>query len=169
MSYYILIRGPLGVGKSTIAKKLANKLEGYYILMDDVLAKHGLDKVPPQAKCIPVENFIKADKLILPEARNYLQRGKVVVFDACFYHKTHIEHILQNLDFPHYAFTLKAPLKVCIGRDCKRNKVYGKEAAAAVHNLVSRFDYGIVIDTSKLSIAQTVKKILSHLPESERF
>jgi predicted kinase len=164
MSYFIIIRGPLGIGKSTIAKRISNILKAEYVPIDLVLEKHGLDKTDKNAGCIPASNFIKADDLILPELEEKLKRGKKVVFDACFYHKEHIEHLIQQLQYPHYVFSLKAPLDVCIERDSKRKKTHGKDAAAAVYYLVSRFDYGIAIEVGGKNINQSVKEIISHLP-----
>ena len=37
MSYYIIIRGPLGCGKSTIAKKISKILNAKYISMDEIV------------------------------------------------------------------------------------------------------------------------------------
>lgn len=165
MSYYIIIRGPLGIGKSTIAKRLSEILDAKYIDIDSILKKQGLDKVDKNAGCIPTKNFIKVDEIIFPEIKEKLNKGKIVIFDACFYHKEHIEHIIQNLLYPHYIFTLKAPLEVCIERDSKRKKTHGKDAATAVHYLVSKFDYGTTIDISKKGIEQAVQEILSYLPK----
>jgi len=168
MSYYIIIRGPLGVGKSTIAQRLAKRLSAEYVPIDLVLEKHGLDKVDKDAKCIPTENFIKVDEIIIPKIKEKLKKGKKVIFDACFYHKEHIEHLIQNLPYPHYIFTLKAPLEACIERDGKREKTHGRDAAIAVYNLVSKFDYGVVIDSKKKDVEQTVNEILSYLKEPDR-
>ena len=165
MGYYIIMRGPLGIGKSTIAQRLAEILHAEYVPIDLVLEKYSLDKVDKDAECIPAENFINADQIILPKIKEKMKEGKIVIFDACFYHKEHIEHIIENLPFPHYVFTLKAPLEVCVKRDNERKKTHGKDAAAAVHHLVSKFDYGIVIDISEKNISQAVKEILSHLPK----
>lgn len=167
MVYYVIIRGPLGVGKSTIAERMAKILDAEYVAVDKVLEKHGLDKVDAKAECIPAKNFIKANKILLPKIKDKLKKGKIVIFDACFYHKEHIEHLTQNLPYQYYAFTLKAPVEVCVERDSKRKKTYEKDAAAAVHYLVSRFDYGIVIDTNKKTAEQTVKEIFSYLPKSK--
>lgn len=41
----VIIRGPLGIGKSTIAKQIAYKINGDYISINDVLAKNHLDQV----------------------------------------------------------------------------------------------------------------------------
>ena len=69
MNYYIIIRGPLGIGKSTIAISLAKELNAEHISMDKVLEENGLDKVEPDAECIPAKNFILADEIILPEVK----------------------------------------------------------------------------------------------------
>jgi len=45
MSYFIIIRGPAGVGKTTIAKKLAARLGETYISFDKIMREKGLDKI----------------------------------------------------------------------------------------------------------------------------
>ncbi len=37
MSFYVIIRGPLGCGKSTISKELAKKLKAKYFSVDDLV------------------------------------------------------------------------------------------------------------------------------------
>ena len=167
MVYYVIIRGPLGIGKSTIARKLASILNGGYISVDDVLEEQNLDKIDEKEGCIPIRNFIKANKFILEKIKNLLENSKIVIFDGNFYHKEQIENLIANLKYKHHIFTLKAPLKICIERDRKRGKVYGKEATNAVYKLVSRFDYGIIIDTNNKTAEEVVKDILSHLPKPE--
>tara|TARA_Y100000310_G_C20611134_1_gene778070 strand:- start:140 stop:634 length:495 start_codon:yes stop_codon:yes gene_type:complete len=164
MSYFIIIRGPLGSGKSTIAKSLAKELKAEYIEIDKVLEDNNLDKIDEKEGCISSKNFVKANKIILPEIKKII-KDKIVIFDACFYHKEPIEHLIKNIAYPNYVFTLKAPISVCIERDKKRNKNHGEGAARAVHNLVSRFDYGIIIDTKK-DKKDTIKEILSNLPRN---
>jgi len=96
MSYYVIIRGPLGVGKSTIASNLAKILDAEHVSMDDLLNKHGLDKVLEKEGCIPAKNYIKANEIILPTAIKKLEEGKNVIFDGCFYHKEQIDHLVKN-------------------------------------------------------------------------
>jgi len=165
MGYYIIIRGPLGIGKSTVARKLAQEVNGKHISIDAILTELGLDKVDEAAGCIPVESFIKANELALPEARQHLSKGKVVVFDGNFYHKEQIEHLINGLNTEHYVFTLTADVDVCIKRDRERESGCGEVAARAVHKLVSRFDYGTVIDTSNETASQTVSNLISFLPK----
>jgi len=163
MGYYIIIRGPLGLGKSTISKALAKILKGAYISVDKVLEKNKLDKRDEKLGCISPQNFIKADKIILPEVEERLAKGKIIIFDGCFYHKEQIKHLIDNLPYKHYVFTLKAPLEVCIKRDSKRKRVYGEGAAMAVHGLVSRFDYGTIIDTNNKTEKEVIDEILTHI------
>ena len=56
--YFIIIRGPLGIGKTTIAKALTERLDGYYVSIDGVLDEHGLDQT--DEPCIPARNFVKS-------------------------------------------------------------------------------------------------------------
>jgi shikimate kinase len=164
VSYFIIIRGPLGCGKSTISRELAGRLNAEYVSIDKLLEENNLDKISPKEECIPAKNFIKANEMIIPKAKQLLQKNKIVIFDACFYHKEPIEHLIQNLQFQHYVFTLKASVETCIERDRKRGKTHGEAAARAVHKLVSRFDYGIIIDITK-PIDESIEEIMSYLPE----
>ena len=162
MCYFIIIRGPLGIGKTTIATRLAKVLKAEYYPFDLFLEKYKLDKVPPNAPCIPAKNFIKVNNIILPKMKKLLKK-KIVIFDGCFYHKKHLLHLIKSLKYPHYVFTLKAPVGVCIQRDRKRKKTLGKDSAKAVHWLCSKFDYGIVIKTGRKTINGTVKEIINYL------
>jgi predicted kinase len=169
MIYFVVIRGPLGIGKSTIAKQLAELLNGDYISIDAVLEENGLDKVDEKEGCIPVKNFIRANEIAIPKVRASLNKGKVVVFDGNFYHREQLDNLIKGLkDYKNFVFTLKAPLEICIERDSKRKRAYGKDAAAAVHCLVSKFDYGLIIDSCNKTPEQTVKEITLHLPIKKR-
>jgi predicted kinase len=164
MRVCILIRGPLGVGKTTVARALTEQVGGLYVSVDGILAEHGLDKV--EGECITAENFIKASKLALPQARQALSKSRAVIFDGNFYHRAQIDHLVDVLPGPHYAFTLKSPLTVCIDRDSKRPRVYGTGAARAVRNMVSRFDYGVSIDTSEMTLEDAMAALRGYLPET---
>jgi predicted kinase len=152
----------LGVGKTTVARALARRIKAVYISIDGLLAENGLDKV--EGACIPVENFVKANEIAMPEVKAHLNAGETVIFDGNFYHQGQIEHLRRTLPETCYTFTLKAPLKTCIARDKQRERVYGEGAATAVHNLVSRFDYGVSLDTDGKTASQVVQDIIAHLP-----
>ena len=154
--YYLIIRGPLGIGKTTIAKKLAEILQEKYISFDKILEENKLDKA--DNKFIP-EDYIKANKIVLPKTKTILNKGGVVVFDGCFYFKEQIEHLQRNLSFKGYIFTLKASIETCIERDSKRKPPHGVDATKAVYKKVVEFKYGKMIDITR-SINEAIKEIL---------
>lgn len=153
MSYYIIIRGPAGVGKTTIAKNLQDKLGADYISFDEILEKYKLEI--DDSRGIAKESFLKANEMVVNDAKKELEMGKVVLFDGCFYHKEQLEDLEKSLPFEHYIFDLKATLKDCIARD-KGKKSIGEDAIRAVHSMVSEFDYGIAINTG----GKTVEGVL---------
>jgi shikimate kinase len=160
MVYFIIIRGPLGIGKSTIAKALAQLLKAEYISFDKVLKENGLDK--EDNDFIP-EDFIKANEIVLPKVKDSLEKDKIVVFDGNFYFKEQIEHLKENLPYKGHIFDLKAPIETCIERDSKRKRVYGEKATREVYELVAKFDYGIKINTDKKTEGEVTMEILSSL------
>ena len=78
--------------------------------------------------------------------------------------QSQIDDLIDRLDFPHYIFTLKASVELCIARDATRDKPHGKDAATVVHKKSTEFTYGIEIDATK-SLDECIDKILSHLPK----
>jgi len=162
MSYYVIIRGPLGCGKTTIAERLSKILNAEYFAVDRVLDEHNLTK-DREAGYISQKSFIKVNKIVVPKARRFLDRGIPVIFDGNFYWKSQIDDLIKRLNFPYYVFTLKAPLHVCIERDYKRSKTHVEDAVRAVYKKSTEFSYGTAVDITK-SIDKSIKEILSYLP-----
>ena len=162
MSHFIIIRGPLGCGKSTISKLLATKLNAEHIAIDRVLDEHNLTEDKEEGY-ISQKSFKKANELVMQKATALLKEGTRVIFDGNFYWKSQIDDLISRLDFPHFVFTLKAPLEVCIKRDSKRKPPHGIGAATVVHNKATEFDYGTLIDVTK-PLQDCVNEIISYLP-----
>jgi len=162
MSFYVIIRGPLGCGKSTIAQKLSKILKARYFSVDRALDEHDLTEELEQGY-VSQKSFIRANEIISPEARRILDSGKPVVFDGNFYWKSQVDDLIGRLDFPYHVFTLKAPLGVCIERDRQRGKTHGEDAVRAVYKKSTGFDYGIAIDINR-PLEECVEDILSYLP-----
>ena len=162
MSYYIIIRGPAGVGKSTVSRLLSEKIGAEAVNFDKIMDDLGMDYVPGE-KWIPLDKFLKADDAMLPKFQDELEKGNRLILDGNFYHMEQIEDITSKLHFPHVVFTLKADLKSCIERDKSRNNGLGEKAIGDVFKLVSAFDYGICIDTGNKSPLQIVKEICAHI------
>ncbi len=164
MSFYVIIRGPLGSGKSTIAQHIAKRIKAEYVAIDRVLDEFNLTK-DKEKGYISQKSFIAANEIIAPEARKKLQRGIPVVFDGNFYWKSQIDDLVERLPFPCLIFTLKAPLNVCINRDRQRGKTHGEDAVRAVYKKSTEFEYGTLIDANR-PLKDCIKEIISYLPLS---
>jgi tRNA uridine 5-carbamoylmethylation protein Kti12 len=163
MNYYIIIRGPLGCGKSTISEKLAKIIKAKYFAIDRVLDE-GHFTLDEEDGYVSQNSFKKANEVIAPKAMEVLKNNKPVIFDGNFYWQSQIDDLIAKLDFPHYVFTLQAPLELCIERDAQRDKPHGQDAAKAVYKKSTEFTYGTEIDVTK-NLEQCIEEILSYLPK----
>lgn len=172
MSYYVVVRGPLGVGKSTVSARLAEVLGADHILIDRILEEQGLEEWDEDR--ISLRSFLRANAFAAERARPSLDRGRPVILDGCFYWKEQLEDLAQRLDRPHSVFTLEAPLAVCIARDRLRplpqqgseprsGNQLGAEAAEEVYSLVAEVRCGVRIDATG-TVEATVEAIRDHLP-----
>lgn len=164
MSYYIIIRGPLGSGKSTVSSKLCKLLNAEHISIDRVLDEHNLTK-DKERGYISQKSFKKANEIVVPKIKDILKSGKLVVIDGNFYWKSQIDDLIERLKHTHRVFTLTAPVEVCIDRDIQRGKTHGEAAARVVHKKSTEFTYGTVIDITQ-PLEKAIKEILSHLPKA---
>ena len=94
MSYVVIIRGPIGVGKSTVSMGLAKILGADYIAVDRILSEAGLDQVEGD---IPAMNFLEANKILITRIERILKSGKPVVLDGNFYYKEVLEDLERLL------------------------------------------------------------------------
>jgi tRNA uridine 5-carbamoylmethylation protein Kti12 len=162
MVFYIIIRGPLGCGKSTISKLLSKKLKAEVFAVDRVLDEFGLTK-DKEAGYISQKSFFKANEIITERAKPLLDKGKNIIFDGNFYWKSAVDDLIGKLNYPHHVFTLKASVETCIARDEERGKTHGADAARAVHKKSTEFAYGIIIDTENKTAEEVVKEIEKRL------
>ena len=163
VSFFVIVRGPLGVGKTTMARRLARDLRGEYVAIDEVLERHDLERW--EDGYISERSFLRANEFAVEAAEVALRQGEPVVIDGNFYWRSALEDLERRLAYPHIVFTLKAPLAICIARDAARGAPLGDEGTRAVHAIVSRFDYGVPIDASG-ALEETYARLLGSLPES---
>lgn len=163
MSYYVIIRGPLAVGKTTIAKKLATKLKAKYFEVDKIREIAGLTREAKEQGYVAQSTFFKINSMIAPEVKDTLDKKIPVVFDGNFYWKSAIVDLIKKLNYPSYVFTLIASRDICIKRDKSRERPHGEDAARAVYKKATSFRYGIEIDTSKKTADQVVQEILQRI------
>jgi predicted kinase len=156
MVFYIVIRGPLGIGKSTVAKRLAKNIGAEYISIDRILDEHGLWEAGR------VSEFLKANHIAVERAQRFLDKRIPVIFDGNFYWKSQIEELIRQLDYRHFVFTLRAPLRVCIERDRGRADPHGSQAAREVYAKTAMVHYGTGLDATR-PVESVVREIISQI------
>jgi predicted kinase len=161
-SYYVIIRGPLGVGKSTVARRVATRVRGEYISIDRILEEQELWQSGR------LSEFLRANEFAAARASKVLAKGTPVIFDGNFYWRTQIQDLIGRLRYAHHVFTLRAPLRICIDRDGRRDHPYGDQAAREVYAKSTRFDYGVRLD-ARGSAESVVRAIVSSVspPDSK--
>ncbi len=154
----IIIRGPLGCGKSTISKILAKKIKAEYISVDRILEENNLGKEWEEGY-ISQKSFLSANKIIEKLVKKTNKTN--VIIDGNFYWKSQILDLEKRLG-KLYTFTLKAPLEICIQRDKSRKEICGEKAAKEVYKKVNEFDFGENVDITK-PIEKCVEEILNKI------
>lgn len=164
MSYFIIIRGPLGSGKTTISKELATSLQAAYFNIDQIIDEHSLNG-DREDGYISQKSFLQANEIIIPEIEKTLSQNIPAIIDGNFYWRSQIDDMVAKLPFKHYIFTLKAPLELCIERDSKRTKPHGEVAAQVVYAKTTEFDVGEIIDASQ-SIEKSTAEIKTFIDKT---
>ncbi len=156
MVFYIVLRGPLGVGKTTVSELLAKAIGAEPISVDRILDDHGFWEVGHPSE------FLRANEVAAARAEEFLRIGTPVIIDGNFYWKPVLEDLLGRLDYPHFVFTLSAPLQVCVERDGGRPNPHGPEAAREVFAKTTAFDFGTALDADR-PLGEVVRDIQSRL------
>lgn len=153
MKKVVVIRGPLGVGKSTISKILAERLHAEYLSVDKILDDNNLSGEDG----ISLESFLKVNEIILELSE---KSEKSFIVDGNFYFQEQIDDLKNKFQDDVIIFTLVSDIEKCIERDSKREKVYGEDSARFVHMVTSQVKAGYEIDNSNLTVEETVEKII---------
>lgn len=162
-AYYVIIRGPLGSGKSTISEQLARDINAEHISVDKILDEFGLTRDKEEGY-ISQKSFLRANEIAVNRALPILQQGGRVIFDGNFYWISQLDDLLNSLDFANEVFTLQISLEECIRRDSGRKPPHGEDAARAVYKKTTEFTYGIEIDATR-PLDKIIKEIISYLPK----
>jgi predicted kinase len=169
--YFIVVRGPLGVGKSTVSRELARRLAADHLSIDKILEEEGIEEWDDDR--ISLASFLAANRFAARGAAGSLREGRVAIVDGCFYWKEQLDDLVARVPGQPYVFSLEAPLSVCIARDRTRplpprdrepqgGDQQGPDAARAVHRLVAEVRVGISID-ARGTVGSVVRRILKAL------
>ena len=158
MKKLIIIRGPLGVGKTTVSQILSQNLHLEYLSLDQIIDDNKL--VSANSDGIPLESYLKANQIIFDLAK---KSKNSFIIDGCFYCQEQINDLLMKFDNNVEIFTLTSNVDKCIERDSKREKVYGEDSARYVHMVTTKIHAGHEIDNTDLTAEETVEKIMEKI------
>jgi predicted kinase len=160
--YFVVVRGPLGAGKTAVSERLAALLGAEYVSIDRILDEPGVEEWDEKVGHYSERCFLRTSELAAERARRFLERGNPVIFDGNFYWKSQIRGLIARLPFRHRVFTLKAPVELCVQRDGHRATPHGREATEQVYAKSTEFDWGVGIDATR-PVEQIVSELLERL------
>ena len=159
-AFYIVLRGPLGVGKSTVASALARRARADVISIDRLV--DSLPDLEWKRGYISLGSFLRTSRLAVARARPLLDKGRTVIFDGNFYWRTQIRDLERQLPYPHLVCTLSGSISLCLARDAMRQRPYGAVAVHAVHRRTMSFSYGTRFD-ARPPVGAIVARILARV------
>ncbi len=159
--YYLILRGPLGIGKTTIAGELARRLPATVVSIDAILDREQLEAW--EDGYVALRSFLRANDVAAREAAPVLRAGGAVVFDGNFYYQAQLDDLRARLPAPHVVLTLVAPLAVCVDRDRHRAVPLGEDGARDVYRKVAEVDPGTPVDAegSPEEVVGTIVRLLA--------
>jgi len=152
VTYFVILRGPLGAGKTTVARAFARATGAEVVSVDELLESEPWDGGSERL-------FLKTNRRVAALVRTAARRSRPAVVDGNFYWSRVISDLERRLPLPHLVFELRAPLRLCIERDRHRPNAYGSTATREVYRKVARVRRGIPLD-GRLPLRRTVGTML---------
>ncbi|HZY69352.1 MAG TPA: AAA family ATPase [Thermoplasmata archaeon] len=160
-AFYVIVRGPIGVGKTEVARRLARVLGALYISVDRILDRHRLERW--RNGFIAQASFRRSNVFVARAAAPVLAAGRPVVVDGNFYWESQIEDLARRIRRPHLVASLDAPLRVCIARERGRGSNFGVADVTAVYRKAMTVTAGVPID-ARGPVSSIVASIRALLP-----
>jgi adenylylsulfate kinase-like enzyme len=161
MSILIILRGPAGVGKSTIASMLKEKIEKSVHLDIDSFKRI----VAPETSDERTEIAHAVGRAFITEL---IKKNYNVIIDELFQTTNYdnIKALIQNLNCDTLSVFLHAPLNELIKRDQERlSKTKGAEKMTKYFNEIHYIDEDLNIDAFENSPENIINEILKNIPQ----
>ncbi len=165
MSYYLILRGPPAVGKTSIANSLRSTLKGKTVHID-------IDKLRmmPYRCGGSEEEKALANRNAIDLCLNFVEAGYRVILDELFYQRELIDEIEQRVSYPHQKILFTCSLETCLRRNQGREYQLKNEQLERLYNQVMAVSLPqeIKISTERdlPTIVDDIVKVLSPLNKS---
>lgn len=158
-NFVIIIRGPIGVGKSTISGLLERKLANTnHVDVDKI--KHKLGGRPSESRTS------RAHQIARQRVRSLIKQKKNIIIEEIFRWNDYsaMKKLVKNINYHIVKIYLKAPLDVLIKRDQARIvKHKGHEIVKEFYKKIRPVDEDLNLDTSKMSKQKLVSSIIKYI------
>ena len=115
--FCLVVRGPLGAGKTTVAHAVARRLGAHVVSVDDILEKHHLEIWDTRRDRVALASFLRANAIIARTVRSELGAGRSVVVEGNFYWREAVADLRRRVGRSVRILRLDAPLATCLNRD----------------------------------------------------
>ncbi|OGN27933.1 MAG: hypothetical protein A3A33_04190 [Candidatus Yanofskybacteria bacterium RIFCSPLOWO2_01_FULL_49_25] len=156
----IILRGPIGVGKSTIAEELKEELSDGWVHLDIDKLKHVISKDSSKLRTTIAHN------VALYFLEQLIKNRFNVIVEEIFKEKIYrdAQDLLGRYNYKILKVFLTTPVDVSIERDKNRkNKTRGEKVVTDFHNQIKPLGEDLTIDTSKHSLEEAAELILKAL------
>ncbi len=163
MSVVVILRGPSGVGKSTISRHIQEKLGRNWVVIDVDAFKH---YVP-----LKEDNVNRAERTEIAHdvsqffAKELYEKGYNVILEE-MYRQKHNDTLLKFLDdndMRYIKVFLRASLDDVISRSQHRDKKVPTEETRRLYGEVQPYEGDVVIDTSQYGSEDAAEVIIKKI------
>src|SRR5579863_3955730 len=129
MPFCRIVRGPLGGGKTTVARAVGRVETALVVSIDRILEEEGLEEW--DADRVSLRRFLRANDLAIIQARGNFDARRSTIVEGNFYWNEQVEDLFGRLPCPPLAVRLTAPVELCIARDAGRPEPAAEEGPRA--------------------------------------
>jgi predicted kinase len=159
MTKAVILRGPAGVGKSTIGQALRNQLADNWAYLDIDMLKHIIAADSSEFRSQTAHDMANyfIEKLLQHNTKIIIEE----IFKADYYKK--VISLLEKYNYETLTVFLTAPTKTLIQRDAARFKHKGEQTIKDLSQTIRPLKENLTLDTSKQSVNDLVKRILQEI------
>lgn len=167
MNYVVILRGPSGVGKSTISRIIQEKLGSNWTVIDVDKFKHYMPMKEGQSN--RAERSKIAHEVSKFFAKAMYDKGYDVILEEMYkkdYNDSLIAFLSEN-DMKYLKVFLDAPIDLVVERARAREKDVPDDEIRRHFSEVEAYPDDFIIDTTKYSSEEAADQIIAQLKQSE--